>query len=106
MNTKGNKDTDNVELRKRFFDMFMKRIGRVKHLFTCHLTKEFLRSKSVDMEKVKVESNLVLRFNAVSYLRVVTRRVQRHLLKPRSFIQVDLLDQTHEPNFWCFLEKG
>lgn len=50
--TQGGKDTGNVELRKRFFDFFMKRIGRIKHLFTCSITREFLRNRGVEMEKV------------------------------------------------------
>jgi hypothetical protein len=46
---KGNKDVENIEIRKKFFDYYMKRIGKIKHLFTCPITREFLRNKSLDM---------------------------------------------------------
>lgn len=37
--TKGSQDTEIVEIRRKFFDYFMKRIGKVKHIFTSPITQ-------------------------------------------------------------------
>lgn len=44
---------ENIETRRKFFDFFLKRLAEVKHLFSSNpITQEFLRNKTLDMEKV------------------------------------------------------
>lgn len=51
--TQGNKDAENIEIRKKFFDYFLKRLSKSKHFYKCTVTQEFLRNKNIDIEKVR-----------------------------------------------------
>ena len=45
----GNKDEGNIEIRKKFFNLFMKKISNNYHIFYSNITQDFLRNKNIDM---------------------------------------------------------
>ena len=63
-------------MRKRYFEYFLQGMAKTPILINHHITQEFLRNKTIDMEKVNFTLTQVLYHFNISQTTVKHQRIQ------------------------------